>query len=51
VAFAMIYERMQRHRDDDERLRIDALIGMPGAQEEFDRRRMDAVGAFGIEVG
>lgn len=51
MAFALVYERITRHRDDDERLRVDALLGMPGAQRELDSRRMETVGAVGIEVG
>jgi hypothetical protein len=53
VGVAMTYERLMRHRDDDERLEVDAVLGMPGAQAELDRRRMETVADpdLGFEVG
>jgi hypothetical protein len=51
VAFAMTYERLMRHRDEDEQLKISALMGMPGAQDELDRQRRTTVADLGFEVG
>jgi len=51
VGFAMIYERLHRHRDDDERLKIDAMLRMPGAEARYNASRIEAVGGFDVEVG
>lgn len=51
MGFAMIYERMHRHRDDDERLKIDAMLRMPGAEARYAAARREAAGAFDVEVG
>lgn len=51
LAFGMIYVRLMRGRDDDERLKADALLGMPGAQARLDSRRRESLSAFDVEVG
>lgn len=51
MGYTLIYERLQRHRDDDERLKIDALMDMPGARARLDESRREAVGAMGLDIG
>lgn len=51
MGFTMVYERLHRHRDEDERLKIDAMLRMPGAEERYDAARREAVGSFDVEVG
>jgi hypothetical protein len=51
MAFGLIHEMLMRGRDEHDQLRINALLGMPGAQEAYDRERADTVVEFGIEVG
>lgn len=51
MGFALIYERLQRHRDDDDRLRIDALLDMPGAKAAYSASRRETVAELDFEVG
>lgn len=37
MAYSLIYERLQRHREDVDRLRIDALLNMPGARYQYEQ--------------
>ena len=36
VAFPLLYERIKRHKTEAEQLRVDVVLGMPGAQEAHD---------------
>ena len=51
MACSLIYERLQRHRDDDDRLRIDALLDMPGARAALASHRHTTVSDMDIDVG
>lgn len=46
MGYAFIYERLQRHRDDNDRLRIDALLDMPGARDAWQSAQDEFWGAF-----
>ena len=51
MATALIHERMMRHRDDDEQLKLNAWLGMPGAQAALDENRRESVAGADFEVG
>jgi len=46
MGFAMLYERVQRHRTDAEQLKVDADLGMPGAKARYEAMLDDAWGEF-----
>lgn len=47
----MIYDRITRHMDDDQVLRVDALLGDARAEAELQRRRRSSVADHDFEVG
>lgn len=51
MAFGMLYRRLMDGRDDTERIKADAWLGMPGADERLAETRMAAVADAGFEVG
>lgn len=51
VGCALIYDRLQRFRDEDDRLRIDAVLGMPGAADRVAAQRRANFIAAGGEIG
>lgn len=51
MAFPLLHERMMRHRDDGEQLKLNAWLGMPGAQAKLDASRREAVAGLDFEVG
>lgn len=51
MAFALLHERILRHRDDAEQLKINAMLGMPGAQAALDEQRRESVVGADFEVG
>ena len=51
-AYSMIYERIMRGRNYEQRLEIDALLGDKGAAAEIERREHDALVSSGaVEFG
>lgn len=52
MAYGNIYQRIVAGIEEDAKLRIDALLGLPGAKEEYEKQRLGtAVATAGFEVG
>lgn len=51
MAVALLHERILRHRDEPEQLKINAALGMPGAQAALDAHRRESVVGADFEVG
>lgn len=51
TAYPMIYAALTSGRSDDDRLKIDALLGDEDAEAELESRRVRTASDLGIEVG
>ena len=49
--YRLIYGRLIAPLNEDARIEVDALLGDPLAKAEQQKRRMEAIGAMGGEIG
>jgi hypothetical protein len=47
MGLAYVYERLQRHRTDSDKMRVDALLDLPGAREAYEAAQDEFWEAFG----
>lgn len=51
LAYQMIYSTLIANVREDARSEVDALLGIPGAQEAYDEERRAMVAAAGLAIG